>query len=75
MRSRRRTGSLSVELQDRERACSTPITSNSFGLLPKSIVNEKLIHLETTTSTVLSFILTNLWGSPFAEMIYFEAVL
>ena len=66
MRSRRRTGSLSVELQDRERACSTPITSNSFGLLPKSIVNEKL---EKTTSSVLSGIFTN------AQMIYFEAVL
>ena len=25
---------LSVELQDRERACSTPTTRNSFGLLP-----------------------------------------
>ena len=31
-RSRRRTGSLSVELQDREKACSMQTTRNSFGL-------------------------------------------
>ena len=35
LRSRRKTGSLSVELQDRERACSTQTSRNSFGLLPQ----------------------------------------
>ena len=29
-----RIGTLSVNLQDRERACSTPTTRNFFGLLP-----------------------------------------
>ena len=35
LRSRRKTGYLSVELQDRERACSTQTSRNSFGLLPQ----------------------------------------
>ena len=34
-RSRRRTGYLFVELQDREKACTRPTTRNSFGLLPQ----------------------------------------
>ena len=32
---------LSVELQDRERACSTPTTRNSFGLLPQGNCERK----------------------------------
>ena len=35
-RSRCRTGSRSVDLQDRERACSSPNMRNSFGILPQS---------------------------------------
>ena len=35
LRIRRKTGSLSVELHDRERACSTQTSRNSFGLLPQ----------------------------------------
>ena len=37
--SRRWTGTVPVELQDRELACSTPTTRNSFGLLYNIIVN------------------------------------
>jgi len=39
--SRRRTGSLSLEMQDRERACSTLTTRNSFGLLPQGYCERK----------------------------------
>ena len=35
LRILRKTGSLSVELHDRERACSTQTSRNSFGLLPQ----------------------------------------
>ena len=43
-----------VELQDREREH----TRNSFGLLPQGyILNEKLLNLEKTTSSVLSVLL------------------
>ena len=49
-----------IELQDRERACTTLSTRNSFGLLPPLIVNKKHINLKKTTSSVLSVILINL---------------
>ena len=43
-RSRRRTGSLSVELEYRERVCFTTTTLNSFGLLPRGYCERKPIN-------------------------------
>ena len=54
--SQRRTGSLSIDLQDRQRACSTPL-----GFCIRVSVNETHKNLKKTTSDVLSVILTNLW--------------
>ena len=52
--------SVYVELQDRERACSTTTARNSFWLCPKVVVNEKPQNLEmTTSSAVLSVVLIN----------------
>ena len=47
-----------VELQDREKACSTPHMRNFFELLHEGkIVNEKPLNLKKTTSSVLSVLL------------------
>ena len=45
-RSRRRTGSLSVELQDREKACSMQTTRNSFGLLHLGYCERNTLKLQ-----------------------------
>jgi len=55
--SRLRTGSLSVKLQDRVRACSTPATRNTFGLLPQGYCERKHVILEKWTSSVLSAVI------------------
>ena len=41
--SRRRTGHVSVELQDGELSCSTPSTRNSFGLLYQDYCERHLV--------------------------------
>ena len=53
-RSWRRTGFISAELQDRERACFMPTARISFFA---SVINEKPINLERTTSSGLYIIL------------------
>ena len=57
----RRTGSLSVELQDREREpVLRRLRVTPLYFCVRVFVNEKHINLEKTTSSVLSVILINL---------------
>ena len=52
---------LDVSCNSAERACSTPTTRNSFGLLPQSSCERNTYNLEKTTSSVQAVIFINLW--------------